>query len=225
MSDTSQSDTSQAGAAPVGAGPAPKQNGSRWALIGLAAFVVIALFLGLIYFMPRPVNFQYGTLLDAQEPLTDFTLDSSLGEPVALSDFRGKYALLYFGYTNCPDVCPLTLAEMRGALERLAGKADKVQPIFITLDPERDTPEHMAAYLQHFYPTLIGLSGPLAQIQELATRFGIFFEKRDVGSASGYLVDHTSVVLVVDPEGRLRGIFPNGVTGEQMASDLQSLIQ
>ncbi len=175
--------------------------------------------------MPRPAAFQYGTLLDAQEPLADFTLDSSLGEPMALSDFRGKYTLLYFGYTNCPDVCPLTLAEMRDALQRLGDKADKVQPLFVTLDPERDTPERMAAYLKYFYPTLVGLAGSLEQIQELATRFGIFFEKRASESAGGYFVDHTSVVLVIDPEGRLRGIFPNGVTGEQMASDLQSLIR
>jgi protein SCO1/2 len=208
-----------------GAAPAPKPTGRRWAIFGLVAVVVAALFLALVVLLPRPVTFQYGTLLDAQETLTDFTLDSSLGAPVALSDFRGKYVLLYFGYTNCPDVCPLTLAEMRGALDRLGGKADKVQPIFITLDPARDTPEHMAAYLQFFHPTLVGLTGPLAQIQELATRFGIFFEQRESGSASGYLVDHTSVVLVVDPEGRLRGVFPNGVTGEQMASDLDSLIR
>jgi len=207
------------------AAPAPKPTGRRWAIFGLVAIVVAALFLALVVLLPRPVTFQYGTLLDAQEPLTDFTLDSSLGTSVALSDFRGKYVLLYFGYTNCPDVCPLTLAEMRGALDRLGGKADKVQPIFITLDPARDTPEHMAAYLQFFHPTLVGLTGPLEQIQELATRFGIFFEQRESDSASGYLVDHTSVVLVVDPEGRLRGVFPNGVTGEQMASDLDSLIR
>lgn len=208
-----------------GAAPAPKQTGRRWAIIGLAAVVVAALFLAIVLLLPRPVTFQYGTLLDAQEPLADFTLDSSLGAPAALSDFRGKYVLLYFGYTNCPDVCPLTLAEMRGALDRLGGKADKVQPIFVTLDPARDTPEHMAAYLKFFHPTLVGLTGTLEQIQELATRFGIFFEQRESGSASGYLVDHTSVVLVIDGEGRLRGIFPNGVTGEQMASDLDSLIR
>jgi protein SCO1/2 len=191
----------------------------------LAAVVIVAVILGVVLLMPRPAAFQYGMLLDAQEPLADFSLDSSLGGPAALSDFRGKYILLYFGYTNCPDVCPLTLAEMRDALQRLGDKADKVQPLFVTLDPERDTPERLAAYLKYFYPTLIGLAGSLEQIQELATRFGIFFEKRAIESAGGYFVDHTSVVLVIDPEGRLRGIFPNGVTGEQMANDLQSLIR
>ena len=216
---------SQVGETVPSAAPTPHKYGRRWAMIGLAVIVIAALFLGFVWLMPRPAAFQYGTLLDAQEPLADFTLDSTLGAPASLSDFRGKYALLYFGYTNCPDVCPLTLAEMRDALQRLGDKADRVQPLFVTLDPERDTPEHMAAYLQYFHPTLVGLAGSLEQIQELATRFGIFFEKRDSGSASGYLVDHTSVVLVVDPDGRLRGIFPNGVTGEQMASDLESLIR
>ena len=203
-----------------------KQRGRwTWGIVLLAVVVVVALVLGFVLFVPRPVTMQYGTLLDTTEPVADFTLKSSLGKPVALSDFRGEHVLLYFGYTNCPDVCPLTLAEIKDARKRLGDKAEAVQPLFITLDPGRDTPEHLAAYLKFFDPAIIGLAGTLEEIQSLATRFGIFFEQRDSGSAGGYLVDHTSVVIVIDPEGRLRAIFPNGVTGEQMASDLQSLLQ
>lgn len=205
---------------------AGKQRGRwTWGIVLLAVVVVVALILGFVLFIPRPVTMQYGTLLDTTEPVADFTLASSLGKPVALSDFRGEHVLLYFGYTNCPDVCPLTLAEIKDARKRLGDKAEAVQPLFITLDPDRDTPEHLAAYLKFFDPAIIGLTGTLEEIQSLATRFGIFFEQRDSGSAGGYLVDHTSVVIVIDPDGRLRAIFPNGVTGEQMASDLQSLLQ
>ena len=205
---------------------AGKQRGRwTWGIVLLAVVVVVALILGFVLFVPRPVTMQYGTLLDTTEPVADFTLNSSLGKPVALSDFRGEHVLLYFGYTNCPDVCPLTLAEIKDARKRLGDKAEAVQPLFITLDPGRDTPERLAAYLEFFDPAIIGLAGTLEEIQSLATRFGIFFEQRDSGSAGGYLVDHTSVVIVIDPEGRLRAIFPNGVTGEQMASDLQSLLQ
>ena len=221
MSVNTQNQTSES------AGTATNSQTRRklWPVLLLAAVLIGALLLAVVVFLPRPVTFQYGTLIDSAEPVADFTLNSSLGTPVALSDFRGKHVLLYFGYTNCPDVCPLTLAEIKDARKRLGDKAEQVQPLFITLDPARDTPDHMAAYLKFFDPALIGLGGTLEEIQSLATRFGIFFEQRDSGSAGGYLVDHTSVVIVIDPQGRLRAIFPNGVTGEQMASDLQALLQ
>ena len=107
----------------------------------------------------------------------------------------------------------------------LGDKAEQVQVLLVSVDPERDTPEKLAGYLGLFNPNFLGLTGALADIEAVASRFGIFFAKHDYEGAAGYLVDHTSTVLVLDKEGRLRMLFPYGVRGEQMAEDLQGIVR
>ncbi|MGL4650383.1 MAG: SCO family protein, partial [Caldilineaceae bacterium] len=139
---------------------------------------------------------------------------------LSLSDLRGKWTALYFGYTFCPDVCPTTLADLNVMMGELGGRADEVQVAFVTLDPERDTPERLRAYLSAFNPAFVGMTGSTAEVDATATQFGVFHEQRQVEGASGYLVDHTSTVIVLDPEGRMRIVFPYGVKGADMAQDL-----
>jgi protein SCO1/2 len=201
------------------AGVTPARRRSRWPLWVAAVLLLVAG--GVLGWRAWAQNRtpQYGILIEATTPAEDFTLQGSNGRPVALSEFHGRPVLLYFGYTTCPDVCPTTLADLRVALQELGRDADKVQVLFVSVDPERDTPERLGAYLQYFNPSFIGLSGPLGEIEAIASRFGVYFAKNKANSAADYLVDHTSAVLLLDGEGRLRLMFPYGTTGQQLAHD------
>ena len=167
----------------------------------------------------------HGTILQSSTEAADFTLMSSNGQRVSLSDFRGKLVLLYFGYTFCPDVCPATLAEIAGAMKILGEDAGKVQTIMISVDPERDTPEQLAEYVAHFDPNFLGVTGTPEQIAELATLYGIYYEKHEGSEASGYLIDHTATVMVIDQEGYLKLLLPFGTTAQDMADDLAYLLK
>lgn len=198
--------------------PTPVWRRSRWPWL-VAALVLLGLaILGWRWWTLGRTP-QYGIVIDSAQPAPDFTLDASIGRPVSLSEFRGKPVLLYFGYTTCPDVCPTTLADLRMAMQKLGDDGEKVQVLFVSVDPERDTAERLQAYLTYFDPGFVGLTGSVTDIEGIASRFGVFFEKNETNSAADYLVDHTSAVLLLDPEGRLRLMFPYGTTGEQLASD------
>jgi protein SCO1/2 len=176
-------------------------------------------------FGPRPGP-QYGVPVDGAAPVVDFKLDSTLGKPLALSDFADHYIVLYFGYTTCPDVCPTTLADLGKAEKLMGSAAARMQVIFVTVDPERDTPERMRDYLAYFSPNFIGMSGSPEDTMRIASQLGVVYEKRyHSDSATDYLMDHTATVIVLDPQRRPQVIFPYGVTGEQMASDLLAVIR
>lgn len=134
----------------------------------------------------------------------DFSLSDSRGRMRTLKDFRGKVVLLSFGYTHCPDVCPTTLAQLADVMDRLGRDAQRVQVLFVTLDPLRDTPEKLGSYLPFFNPTFIGLWGDETSIAAVAREFHVFYQKRDIGSRSGYVLDHTAGIYAFDSAGRLR---------------------
>lgn len=162
----------------------------------------------------------HGTVMQTSEAAADFTLTGTDGQPVSLSDLRGKWTALYFGYSFCPDVCPTTLADLNSMTNALGRRADDMQVVFISLDPKRDTPERVGKYVSFFNPSFKGMTGSTETVDAAATQFGIFHEQRQVEGASGYLIDHTSTVLVLDPDGRMRIVFPYGVSGADMAADL-----
>ncbi|RME07722.1 MAG: SCO family protein [Anaerolineae bacterium] len=190
-------------------------------LIGLLAGLV--LILALLFPRLKPHTFA-GTVLQSPEAAPDFTLQSAQGT-VSLHDFRGKVVLLYFGYTFCPDVCPTTLAELKTALDVLGRQADSVQVIMISVDPERDTPEVLQRYMEHFHPDFIGVTGELDKIKEIATLYGVYFEKAEGDSEKDYLVNHTATVMAIDPEGYLKLIFPYGTSGEAIAADVAYMLR
>jgi protein SCO1/2 len=172
----------------------------------------------------RPYTF-HGTVLQSPQPAPNFELTATHGEKIRLSDFQDKLVLLYFGYTFCPDVCPATLSELRQAINYLDKQADEVQVIMISIDPERDTPEMLAEYVAHFDPSFIGVTGTPEEIAEVATLYGIFYEAHEGTAATGYLVDHTATVLVVDQNGYLKLVFPFGESAENIAEDLSYLLR
>jgi protein SCO1/2 len=172
----------------------------------------------------KPYTF-HGMVLQSPEPAANFTLTSHLGQPVSLSDFKGQLVLLYFGYTTCPDVCPTTLAELKQARQLLGKRSDEVQVLMVTVDPERDTVPVLADYMTHFDPSFIGLTGTPEEIAEIATYYGVFYERKESESALGYLVDHTATVMVVDRDGYLRMIYPYGTKFEDITADLDYMLK
>lgn len=155
-----------------------------------------------------------------------FTLTSHTGERMSAEDFRGKYMLIYFGFTFCPDVCPTELQTMSAALDTLGADAEKVQPIFITVDPERDTVEQMADYVQNFHADFIGLTGSPEEIASVAKAYRIYYEKvEDEASSAAYLVDHTSFVYLMGPDGKFIDVFSYGTGAEEMAKGMADAIE
>lgn len=155
----------------------------------------------------------------------DFTLQSAQG-PVSLSDFRGRLVLIYFGYTSCPDICPTSLGALSAALKKLSPEEmARIQPLFISVDPERDTPERLVDYVHYFHPKMIGLTGTLAQLREIADRYGAYFRKAEVtGSTLGYAVDHSSVIYMVNEEGVLVDMIQHSGSAKKILERIRSAL-
>jgi protein SCO1/2 len=192
-------------------------------LYSVTGFILVIV--ALIGWRYRPYAF-HGMVMSSPEFAPNFTLTSSrTGEPVSLRDFKGKVVLMYFGYTTCPDVCPATLSDVANALNQLGSKADEVQVLWITVDPERDSPDIMEDYVQHFHPNFLGLT-PRSPEETfaVATQYGIFYEKRDYGSATGYLMDHTATLTLVDKDSYVRVVYPFGTDPNDLANDLNYIL-
>ncbi len=154
-----------------------------------------------------------------------FELVDQNGKPFTEKDLKGKYSLIYFGYTYCPDVCPTELQTMTQALEMLGPLAKKIRPVMISVDPERDTPEVLKEYLTNFYPGFVGLTGTPEQVRKAGQAYRVFYRKTDEKSASDYLMDHSSIVYLMDPEGRYLKHFAYGTTPEKMAEGIRKAIE
>ena len=154
----------------------------------------------------------------------DFSLVDHAGKTRTLSDFRGKAVIVFFGYTHCPDVCPTTLAELKMAKDQLGPDAGRVQVLFVTVDPERDTRDVLARYVPAFDPSFIGLRGDAAATAKVAKDFKVFYQKVPGTRPDNYSVDHTAGSYVFDPEGRLRLFVRPGNPGN-LALDLQTLLR
>lgn len=167
-----------------------------------------------------------GIELPTPRPIDDFTLVTHTGKVASLSDFRDRITLLYFGYTYCPDVCPDTLTELVKAMDALdPQEREKIQVIMVTVDPARDTPDVLADYLDHFDPSFIGLTGGEEEIREAANSVGIFINKQPGSIESGYLIDHTASISVVDQDGSAVLMFKFGTPAEDIAADLKRLLK
>ena len=146
------------------------------------------------------------------------------GKPRALADFRGKAVVLFFGYAHCPDICPTTLVEMAGVMKALGKEAERVQVLFVTVDPERDTAAVLGHYVPAFDPRFLGLYGDPAATQRAAKEFKIFYEKRPGNAPGAYTVDHSGQSYVIDPQGRLRLFVRHDRIATDLAEDLRSLL-
>jgi cytochrome oxidase Cu insertion factor (SCO1/SenC/PrrC family) len=148
-----------------------------------------------------------------------FTLTDQDGRRVTDADFRGRFMLIYFGYTYCPDVCPTELNTMSLALDQL-GIRVRIVPVFITIDPERDTPEALKSYLASFGADFVGLTGSADEIAQVAKAYRVYYKKGE-GSGTDYLMDHTSLIYLVGPDGKLKALFRTGTSPEDLAQGIK----
>ena len=139
---------------------------------------------------------------------SEFTLVDHRGRPVTYEDFLGRWQLFFFGFTHCPDICPTTLGTVAATLDQLGPAADRVAPLFITVDPERDTPEVLAEYVAAFHPRLIGLTGTPEQVRSAVRAFRIYFAKMEMADApDGYLMGHSGYIYLMMPEGEFDSVY------------------
>jgi protein SCO1 len=167
----------------------------------------------------------HGTVIDPPILTEDFSLQTEAGE-VHLSDFHGKNVLLYFGYTFCPDVCPLTLAKIAQVKRDLGEGGDKIQILFISIDPERDTPQVLGNYARAFQSAFVAGTESPEKIAGIAKEFGIYYQKAPPEAGeSGYSIEHTSVIWVIDAQGNKRLLWQDDLEPAEMASDLKRLVR
>jgi protein SCO1 len=154
-----------------------------------------------------------------------FALVDGSQTPVTHRTYRGKWEMIYFGYTFCPDACPTALNTIAETMQQLGPLADRVQPIFITIDPRRDTPDVIGAYVKNFDPRIVGLTGSPEAIGAVAKEFRIYYAAHKTGDGpDDYLMDHSSIIIVMDPNGRFAGIIAADLPADRMTSKLRELL-
>ncbi|MDE2198045.1 MAG: SCO family protein [Rhodospirillales bacterium] len=188
---------------------------ARWLAIGLVAVVLGA---------SATLWLRHGPGAPAVSVGGPFTLTDGAGKTVTNADFRGRWMLVYFGYTYCPDVCPTELQTIAAALDQLGQLADRVAPLFITVDPGRDTPGVMASYVKLFSPRLIGLTGTDAQISAAAHAYRVYYQKVTPKDSTGYLMDHSSFIYLMGPDGRFRSLYGPGTSADALAKAIRARI-
>lgn len=197
---------------------------SRLGFLGLG--VILGLALTLVAWQVRDRFYTYqGSLIDPPIPAADFQLTDQHGQHFRLSEQRGKVVLIFFGYIHCPDVCPVTLSEFKQIKQRLGDQAEKVRFVFITVDPERDSTEKVRAHMANFDPSIVGLTGERSELEAVWSSYGVYQEKVDTGSATGYLVDHTARVYAIDRHGNWRLTYPFGMEVEKLEKDVAHLVR
>ena len=152
-----------------------------------------------------------------------FSLTDHTGKRVTEKDFLGKYPLIFFGYTYCPDICPTELQVMSAALDQMGTRGEAIQPVFITIDPERDTPEVLKAYVENFHPRLVGLTGTAEEIAAVAKAYRAYYSKAS-GAAGDYLMDHSSILYLMGPDGKFLKHFTYTTDAKALAVELDAAL-
>jgi protein SCO1/2 len=195
----------------------------RWITLLMALSLVVALAACDLVSSPAKNTFNAVDITGA-DYAKDFHLTDHTGKARTLADFKGKAVLLFFGYTHCPDVCPTTLADAAKMIKALGADGQRVQVLFVTLDPRRDTQEVLAKYVPAFGKDFLGLYTTEAGTRDTAKDFHIFYEERPGATPDSYSVDHTAGTLVFDPHGRLRLYVNYGMAPDKIAADVKKLL-
>lgn len=195
-------------------------------LVGVLAFGVIGLAaLGVWLFRPAG-ELRGTTYAEPYPPAPPINLTRADGSSFQLSELKGNIVLLFFGYTACPDVCPTTLAELKTAVDRIGPeKAENVEVVFVSVDPQRDTPERVQEYANHFNERFIGLSGPESALAKVWSDYGVYRSVAEGSPATGYLVDHTARITLIDQDGNLRSSYSFETPVDDLVHDLNLLLE
>lgn len=211
-----------------GAAPVPAERSSRlWTLVGgvVLAIVVIAAAVFVLGRRQEPSYAYHGGEFSPPAAAAPLNLTDMNGNPFTLDQVKGDVTLVYFGYTTCPDVCPTTLTDFQSLKDELGPDADRVKFVMVTIDPERDTEAKLKEYLGFFDPDFIGLRGDAAQTEQVKQDYGITVKRVEYpDSATKYLLDHSALVYVIDPEGRLLLTFPYGTDPVLIAQDVKHVL-
>jgi protein SCO1/2 len=192
---------------------------------GVAIFLLVGLTTFLTFIFMGPPSFRGTSYGEPFPPAAEIVLTKADGATFRLSDQRGKVVLLFFGYTSCPDVCPTTLAEMKQVMDALGETAQQVQVVFVSVDPERDTPEKIQEYAGHFNDAFLGLSGSKSELESVWNDYSIFREEVQSDSALGVIVNHTARLFLVDPQGNLRLSYAYGTPAGDIVHDIELLLK
>ena len=170
-----------------------------------------------------PVEFR-NTDLTGATFARQFTLSDHNAQIRTLGDFKGKVVVIFFGYASCPDICPSTLSRLAAAMKALGSESEKVQVLFVTVDPERDTAERLRDFVPWFHPSFLGLRGDAQETKSVSEEFRVFSARREVGSQLGYVLDHSSGAYVYDPAGRIRLYVKDTASVEEIVADIRLLL-
>jgi len=188
-----------------------------------ACYALVAFTLAGCQPAPQPLSFQ-ATDITGAAFAHDFRLTDHNGQDRTLADFRGKVVAVFFGYIHCPDVCPTTLSDFSLALQQLGPQADRVQVIFVTVDPQRDTPDLLKQFVPAFNPGFLGMYTDAESLKLLAKEYKVVYQKTAVKAADDYLIDHSAGTYIYDPQGNLRLLMPYGSSPDAIANDLKALL-
>lgn len=196
-------------------------HSSRWPLAGIIPCLLSAVLL-LACSPPEPPALQQGTLLPSAKLVSDFALVSEKGAAFTRDDLKGHWTFAFFGYTHCPDVCPTSLAMLARVMDKLENNSLLDEPprgLFVSVDPQRDTPAVLAKYLPYFHPDFIGATGNPDDIMVLTRQLGILYAKAEGGNDDDYLVDHSAAIILFDPDGNYRALFNVPHDPDKIAGD------
>jgi protein SCO1/2 len=192
----------------------------------LAAFaVLVGIVAGMAVLRPGATAIQSGTLLQPPRSVADFSLTADNGKPYTKADLAGHWSLIYVGYTHCPDVCPTTLAQLKGVEKDLGADAAKIRFIFLSIDPERDTPDNLAQYTHYFSPDFLAVTGPNAQLDKLGASLGFVYQKVPGETPQNYLMDHSAQLILINPRAELAGYMSPPFKTGSLVADLKQLVE
>lgn len=197
---------------------------SKYTWVAIGVVIGLGVVFGAWWLSLRNYRFQ-GSVIEPPVQAADFTLLDQNGDPFHLGDQRGKVVLIFFGYTHCPDVCPVTLSQYKQIKAQLGKKAEQVEFVFITVDPARDTVEEIARYVPNFDPSFIGLTGEQSALEQVWSNFFVYHAEGPADEQGNYLVDHTARIYLVDQLGNWRLTFPFGMESGQIVSDIEHLLR
>lgn len=197
-----------------------KRNALRW----LAGSAMLASTTGFLTACKSKADFNAIDLTGSKEYGQDFSMPDQHGQRRSMADFKGKVVLVFFGFTQCPDVCPTTLGDLAAVKQKLGAKGDKLQVIFASVDPARDTPEILQAYLANFDPSFLALRGSDEETAKMAKDFKVYYKRVEGQTPGSYTMDHTAGDYIFDPEGRLRLYSRYGTPVDTLAKDIEQLI-
>lgn len=195
-------------------------------LFGLIAALAAALGLavGAIVLQPKSIPIASGTLLDTPRPLPAFALTGQDGQPFTNQALAGKWTVVFAGFTYCPDICPGTLTLLKAVKAKRGPKAEQLQVLFLSVDPGRDTPERLKTYVQFFDPGFLAATAPDAELEKLARAMSFVYAKVPGKTADGYTMDHSTALMLINPQGQLAGFFTAPLKVDPLSADLSTIL-